>query len=386
MKPVFSALGADTDSARVAIKNAGCTHATINANWGALQPNGAGTALDATAMANVAAAFDHARSIGLKVILSINYHYPPNWVLSNLEPFRDQFGVDYVQSNVGGGKAVRNWMTTGKGRTWLADFTTKVVSALGSTRISKVSGCRIGAGWYGELHYPEAYGSTVGSYAWQGFSPSMQAGTDLAAGLSVCPLPGYVPYSGSDEQDCVWLNWYLNTLVQFIRWNVELYKSLGLRRNLWLMLPGYGVRLNVSRSNNGYKQAAALGEDHIRAIGEFMHDPAVWPYSTWMNTADGFAGGVVDSDKSAWKSLYEKSLARGKHHRLIGENTGNESNSVMDVIFADSMGRASYAGSLSPLPSKSYYKGIVWLQYSTLIGGSQATMAHYAEKIAAAKL
>ena len=134
------------------------------------------------------------------------------------------------------------------------------------------------------MHYPQAV-SGGPTYAWQGFGQSMQTGTDLADGMDVCPLPGYVPYTGTDDQDCQWLNWYLNGLIRFEQWLITQHKALGFTRNLYLMLPGYGVRTNQARTSAGYKQAAALGEDHIRAVGAIMHDPAVWPYSTWLNTS-----------------------------------------------------------------------------------------------------
>jgi hypothetical protein len=378
----FTVLTADTDAARVAIKGAGCTHAVINVNWNAFQPSATGTT-DATAAGALTAAYAHALSIGLKPILSINIHYPPTWVLSGVEKFTDQSGNDYTDTNVGLGKAVRNWMWTANGRTYVADFIARVAAVLGPTNVGLTDGCRVGGGWYGELHYPQAV-SGGPTFAWQGFGASMQSGTGIASDLTVCPIPGYTPFTGTDAQDCLFLNWYLNGLVTWALWLLNQHKAAGFTRNLFLMLPGYGVRLNQLRTSTGYKQAAALGEDHVRAIGAIMNDPAVWPYSTWLNTADGFVGGTVDSDKSAWKSLYEKSLARGKHYNLWGENTGNESDSGMDGIFSGALGSASYAGYPGAPPEGHYFASIAWLNYASLTaGGANATMAHYATKIAA---
>lgn len=382
MSRIWTVLGADTYAARAAIKAAGCTHAVINANWNALQPTATGI-LDSTGIATVIQGYADALELSLKPILSINLHYPPTWVLNTVEPFKDQLGNEYLDTNVGAGKAVRNWMWTATGRTYVSDLITRTANALGSVLVSLTDGVRIGGGWYGELHYAQAV-SGGPTYAWQGFGVSMQNGTDLASDLTVCPNPGYVPYSGTDAEDSVWLNWYLNGIVTWAQWLIQQHKNAGFNRNLFLLLPGYGVRTNQTRTSSGYKQAAALGEDHIRAISAIMHDSAAWPYSTWLNTADGFPGGTVDSDKAAWKSIYEKSLIRGKHYHIIGENSGNESNSGMDTIFSDALGGSTYAGSPG-IPSQGYYfEGCAWLSYTSLTDGTHADLNHYATKVAAA--
>lgn len=376
---VWAVLGANSDAARVAVKAAGCTHIVINADWYDLQPNATGS-IDTTALANLNHAIDHAISIGLEPIFSLNIHYTPTWVLSSVEPFRDQLGNDYVDTNVSAGKAVRNWMWTTAGRSYVSDLLTRVAVGMGS-RVASIDGCRIGGGWYGELHYPEPI--TGGpTYAWQGFGASMQTGVGLAAGMTVCPVPGYVPYTGTDAQDCQFLNWYLNGLTSWSSWLISQYKAAGFTKKLHLLLPGYGVRQNQLRTDSGYKQAAALGEDHIRAIGSVMHDPAVWPYSTWLNTNDGYPGGTADTDKSAWKSIYEKSHMRGKSAYLLGENTGGESTSGMQGIFTGALSANVYAGSPGVPSNGAYYAGCVWLDYTSLTsGGGSATLADYTAAI-----
>lgn len=368
-----------TDASRVAIKAAGCTHAVVSAKWDQVQPDGAGTAVDATQLVHD---FDHAVSVGLQPILSIDLHYPPTWVLDGVEKFKDQSGNEYTATQ-DSGKNVRNWMWTALGRTYVADVITKVATALGPTRVAATAGVRCGGGWFGEVHYPEAV-SGGPTHAWQAFGASMQAGTGIAAGMPVCPVPGYTPFTGTDAQDVAFLNWYLNGIVAWVRWQVEQFKAAGFTRNLWVLMPGWGIRTNQTRADDGYRGSAALGEDHIRLLGEFMHDPAVWPYSTWLNNADAFANGdTADSSKSAWKSIYEKSLARGKHHRLIGENTENETPTSMASIFDSALGRGTYPGTPG-IPDLTYYRGTVWLDYATLTGGGAglATLADYAANIA----
>lgn len=384
MPRIWSILQADSDAARAAIAGIGCTHATINVHWREIQPSATGS-LDSTRLTQLHSDIANAISNNLKVILSINLHYSPTWVLSGVEQFVDQAGFAYNDTNYAAGTAVRNWMWTATGRTYVADVISRIGAALSGTELAAIDGCRLGGGWFGELHYPtKIAGSTAGTYAWQAFGASMQSGTDLASDQVICPNPSYIPYSGTDAQDSQFLNWYLNGLVTWAMWLVSQYKAAGFTKNLYMLQPGYGVRSNQTRTSAGYKQAAALGEDPVRVISAFMHDIAVVPYSTWLNTADGFAGGTVDSDKSAWKKIYEESLKRNKHYYLIGENTGSESNSGMDTIFTDALGNSSYAGYPGIPTTGHYYKGMVWLNYPDLgAGGAKATLAHYATQIAA---
>jgi len=384
MTRLFSVLGADSDAQRQAIKNAGCTHAIIRGDWLSLQPTATGT-LDATAQAKLLADIDHAVSIGLKPILSINLHYCPAWALAEIEPYTDQLGNQYLDTSTSDGKAVRNWAWTTTGRTRVSDLINRVSTALGPARIAQVDGVRLPLGWYGELNYPQpvAGGPT---YAWQGFGASMQNGTGLAAGTTVCPSPGYVPYSGTLAQTLQWVNWYLNGLHTFMAWVIELFKSQGFNRRLWALLPGYGVRYNNDPAGTAYQSAASLGQDHIRAIGELMSHRGALPYSTWLDTSDGFAGGTADSDKSAWKSIVEKALVRGMAVNLVGENTGGEDNTGMDAIVAGALGSATYAGSIGVPTTGHYYSGMIWLDNGSLTGGvtGNADLAHYQSVIAAA--
>gem|GEM_PF-3240200 len=448
------------------IKAAGCTHNIVVANWDQLQPNGPGTALDATAVATLQADFDQCVQVGLKIILEIALQYPPSWVLSGpdaVEAFKDQAGNVYDQANAAIGKQVANWQWTSLGRQYVADLITKIASALGSTRISWTVGIKCGGGYYGELHYPpvtltprndsgcgitngspvvtdthigsgdqgqlvsgagipaatyvgtvtagtsfrlssspssqidvNATGTStvslaIGMYSWWGYGTSMQTGTGLSNDMVVCPLPGYTLFSGTDAQDSQWINWYVNGLATWILWYITQMRGAGWTCNFHVCHPGYGVRSNqphVSSSlASGYRQAASIGEDPERIIGAYAHDPKVWPYCTWLNTADGFAGGTADSDKAAWKKIYEESLVRNKHFRIWGENTGNENASGMQNIFSgytygSALSGSTYAGA----PANTYgFQGIFWLNYASLTDNnpSHAQLSDYASAISA---
>ncbi|MDN5274789.1 MAG: hypothetical protein JWP06_690 [Candidatus Saccharibacteria bacterium] len=370
-------------NAKRQIRVAGVTHADVPASWSSLQPNGVGTALDASAIAILCQEFDDCASVGLKVIFDFNLQYPPAWVQTGIENFVDQSGN--VNDTTASGKIVRNWFWTALGRQCVADFMSKVALGLGDGRVKQVAAIRMGGGWYGEAHYPGVYST---GFSFWGFGASMQTGVGLATDQVVCPLPGYIPFSGgSDTNDSIWTNWYLNGLITWLEWYYQQHRSIGFTAEVHVMLPGYGVRSNQAHSSSGYKQAAAYGEDPVRAIAWTMKHPDVWPYCTWLNTADGFPGGTVDSDKSAWKKIYEEALKRNKHHRMMGENTGNESTAGMQAIFSgatygSALSTASYPGSPSITTG---YQGLIWLNYDSLTSGQagRATLSDLATLIAA---
>ena len=361
-------------------KAAGCTHAIIPAHWVNLQPIETGT-IDAGEITRIKGYYAQAKSLGLKAILSLNLHYAPAWVLSSVEPFRDHHGNEWLET--GGGKGVRNWMWTSQGRAYVSDLVTRFAAGIGSSNVFATVGVRFGGGGWGELHYPASMsGDQV--LAWQGFGASMQTGASLASGMTACPLPGYVPYSGTDAQDATWIEWYLSGLASWAKWFASQYKNAGFTRNLYILLPGYGVRSNWLRGDVNYRLECALGHDHARMINAFAGDLAVHPYVA-LNTWDAVPGGTQDSDKSSWKSIYEKALAVDKHRGMIGENIGGEDNAGMDSIFSGALSNLPYAGCPAPPTDGCYYQGCIWVNYQTMIdGSSHATLAHYQAKIAAA--
>jgi hypothetical protein len=366
----FAVVGADDLAAKQAVKAAGVTHAVVPARWSALQPNGAGTALDATALADLNTQLADCHATGLRVILEHALQYPPTWVLSGVEAFRDQASNDWLDTS--SGKQVRNWMWTANGRSYYTDFINRV--AAGITDRGVVDRIRFGA-----VASPNSY--------W-GFGTSMQTGTGLASGLSVCPLPGYTPFSGTDSQDVQWINWYLGGIESWLAFQVTTLKTAGWRVPLMCLHPGYSTRSNQTRASSGYRQDMAYGHDFTRALGVYKNDPQVWPWSTWINGTDFPSPPTVDSDQAAWKKLYAEAVGRGKHGMLWGENTGGEDNTGMDFIFANPLATGTPATG-EPLygprarAAWSGYVGLMWLNYADLTaGGSHATLAHYAAKIA----
>lgn len=371
-------------AAMKAIKAAGCTHTTIQASWGQLQPGGAGAPLAAAAVNSLKTELANAKSAGLKVMWENALHYPPAWVIAAVEPFKDQNGAVYQAASQPSGKQVANWMWTALGQQYVADFLNKLGVALGSTLLAQIDGLKTGGGWYGELHYAP---SLSGGNAFQGFGKSMQTGVGLAANQVVCPVPGYKPFSGNSAHDVAWINWYLDGIGRWLSWYIAAQRAAGFTADCHVCHPGYGVRSNQSITSSGYQQAAALGEDPTRVMGFYVLDPTVWPYCTWMNTSDGYDPATVDSDLAAWKKIYQEAVKRNKHLKLWGENTGGENTAGMNAIFAgnangSALSKVTYP--LAPAQGVYGYQGIFWQSYGTLAaGGANAALADYHSAIEA---
>ena len=379
----FAAFDANTLAKKQAIKAAGCTHVVISAFWDRLQNGGPGTALESGGLADLNAEFDDARTVGLTPILENGVQYPPAWVTDTIEPFRDQGGHDWI-TEVGSGADCRNWIWTANGRAAIGDYYTKVAAGLTTTNRAAVDRVRFGGGYFGEVQYPVEQLSSPWSY-W-GFGASMQTGTGLATGLTACPLPDYVPFTGSDAQDVQWINWYLRGLEDFVRFQIQVLKDAGWTVPLHCLHPGFSIRTNQTRADAGYRQSMAAGHDFTRAVGVYKNDPQVWPWNTSAAEEDAWSPVTVDSDQAPWKKLYAEAAVRGKHHLLWGENGGGENNAGMDFVFdtvipAGPLDGLIYAG---PNPGEYQgYRGFVWLNYDSLVaGGGDATLSRYATRIA----
>ncbi len=380
----FATFGADTLTKKQTIRTAGLTHAVIPAFWDALQPSGAATALNSTAVTALNQQITDCISAGIIPILEHAVQYPPSWAASAVEQFKDQSGNQWA-GTVGAGDQVRNWMWTATGRTYFADFVTKVYAALTGTNQAAVERIRFGGGYFGETQYPPQQIASPWSY-W-GFGTSMQTGTGLASGLTVCPQVGYTPFSGTDAQDVSWINWYLRGIENWILFQVATLKGAGWTVPLMCLHPGYSIRQNQVRTDAGFRQSMAYGHDFTRAVGCYKNDPQVWPWSTWINGADPFPNSTVDTDQGAWKKLYSEAAVRGKHYHLWGENTGGEDNTGLDFIFSNALapapatGQPPYFGA-NPGTWRGY-EGLSWLNNADLTGGvsGKATLAHYTSSI-----
>lgn len=377
-------------AAKQAIKAAGCTHTTVQAQWTSLQPSGPGTALNSTAVAAIVTEYQQAAEAGLKVMFELALQYPPSWVVaggSAVEQFVDQYATTFTPGDSGSGNYVANWHWTALGWSYVTDLCNKLASALGPAILAQTAEIKIGGGPYGECHLP-VYQASGDQYSHWGYGSSMQTGTGLASGQVVCPNPGYAIYSGTTAQDVQWLNWYLGGMGVWLMFFVGAMRTAGwTAADYHVCHPGYGIRNGENTTNTAWRQSAAACEDPERMMGFYAHDSKIWPYCTWLDATDGYDPPGVDSDLGAWKKVYNGAYQRGKLAKLWGENTGGETTAQMAAIFSGGtygspLGRTSWTVSAGGPPYG--YNGINWLSYASLTaGGSNATLANLATSIAA---
>lgn len=379
----FHVIGATTLAAKQAVKQVGVDGVLVQAYWDQLQPNGPDSTLNSAALAALNQQILDARGLGLIVSFEYAPHYPPAWAKAAIEPFTDQEGATYASAD--SGKDVRNWIWTALGRQYIEDFYTKVYQGLTPDNRNSIVFIKFGGGYYGEIQYPVEFRSMPFSY-W-GYGSSMQSGIGLFPGLDACPVPGYVVFSGNDENDILWINWYLKGIENFVQWQINLLKSLGFTCPLYALHSGYSTRQNQNRSDSGWRQNFACGQDFTRMLGIYKNDPQVWPWTTWIGGADGWTPNTYDSDQASWKKLYSTAAARGKHYLIGGENTGGETGvqlgQIIDQVFNDitpSTGPIYADG--RPRTGWLGFQHMMWLDYASLMAGdSRADLADLASII-----
>jgi hypothetical protein len=386
--PSFSIInsnGTTSASDLASIKAAGVDAMVIQAQWSGLDGGSIGT-VSSSAMTSFKNYFDAVTGAGLNVIIEHCIHNPPSWVQSSIEPFTDQNG-----NNQGGaagsnnGSNVRNWMWTQTGRNAVSGFISAFATSMGSSRIAAVERVKFGGGIYGELQY------NINGTSFYGFGSSMQNGSGLGSGLVGCPVPGYHPLSGNTSSDLLWLNWYIDGIVNWMLYFAQVLKNAGYTCHLHYMCPSSGLAVDAGLDQYQYSQ----GTDYTRMIGASKRDPQLWPWCTWINGAPGGTGS--DSGQAAWQRLWGDAAARGKHTYISGENTGGEGNttpngggsSSMQGIFQNAMSKTTppngrpYVTGSAP-PAWTSYNHLMWLNWGAMTSGG-ADLNYYGQQIAARK-
>jgi hypothetical protein len=374
------------------VKAAGISRVVVQAVWADLQPTGPG-ALDPGGLAAFTGAFDAVVAAGLVPVVEHALHLPPDWVKDSVEPFTDSHGT--VLTGAATGADIRNWFATQTGRDAVGQFLPAVTAGLGPTRVAAVDRVKFGGGTFGELQYP------LGGSFW-GFGPSMQTGAGLAADVTVCPVPGYVPRSGDDASDVAYVNWYLDVIVAWELFLLQGLKDAGWTCPLHVMCPSDGIRANQTRADDGWWTNAAFGVDYTRVVAALKRDPQAALWSTWINGPTPVVPPVVDTDQAAWASLWAVAALRGKAGNIWGENTGGEGDSSpnpggtgrsVDDVFANALAAGTPADGVPVLTGTSSagpvgwtpYAGLMWLNAETLLdpGPQDATLAYLGQQITA---
>ncbi|MGV9002191.1 MAG: hypothetical protein ACOH18_04555 [Candidatus Saccharimonadaceae bacterium] len=322
--PVIGAFDAHSASDFAALKAANFTHVLIEYRWDEAQPNGPLTPLDATVVTTITTRVAQARAAGLRVQFQVAFHYVPSWVDAagtTIPKFKNQLGTEWSETN-SGGRNIRDWYFTAVGRQYLADFIQRCFATLDLAQIDSV---RTGIGWYGENNFPPSPDLTT--FHWWGYSDAAQTGSGLAPGMSVCPVPAYVPFSGNAGKDTQFTDWYLDAAAQTLQWLITVHRSAGWKRDLFILQPGFGIRSTMPYGSDDYKRQACIASDWDRQIAVYGTMSNVFIQCTWIDGIHPYGSDLsLTSNQAAWYRLQEIGKTVNKGKRMSGENTATDWN------------------------------------------------------------
>ena len=362
--PLFGTLLSDPDRARAEYA-AGIRVVHLELSWALYEPrDGTFNARYAAEARQRLAGFTAA---GMKVVLGVGLQYPPAWTFDHPDSrYVDQFGRASAELNL-------TFNSTLRAR---ADaYLRRVNEDLGLANFWAV---RVGAGALIETLYPDSPG---GSSFWA-YDRNAQAGS---------PAPGWAPgdatYRGqpfSIDQVRAWYDWYLDSLVDGVNWQIAAYRGLGYRGFIHVLMPGQGVRptgyeATISRGLEGpadVRAVAARGAAWDRVIQRLRDRAKVVAYVSSVADGSGSDDRCLTGDASlpptspqidGWSAVRWISYNAARYGLLtLGENPGPGDTS--------SYGRAMLERAVAQMASCGF-QGLMWAHADNLYeAGSDVTL------------
>lgn len=318
-RPVLGILQAEPEQF-ADLRATGLTSVSVNVPWDRLEP--ARGEVDARFVDGVRRHLDRARSAGLDVALIPGTQYPPGWVFAA--------GVD-------GGRFVDQ-----HGTPWHGAVGDDVADAVFDEQVREAHGqhlhrlgtlfadhapevVRVGGLARGELHYPFADHERAPGTLW----------AYGAAARRRSPVPGLRPGDGSEGDTAALVDWYLQSLADFGRWELEVVReAFGPGPTALVLQPSWGLRPGdveeaVASGLDGGSRAERRGTlteglDWHRQLVAFADVPGAAVCTTWLDTPD-----QGDDPGSTSPGRYLAGLAAGTGLPVWGENTGG--NDVADL-------------------------------------------------------
>lgn len=360
--PMWAVIG-DSGMTTDAVMNAGISTIILRASWREYYPSEG--VKDTAYVARLRGELTQLRTAGYRVILEPTVHDSPAWMHQNYADTRyvNQYGESYSgQGEIDSGDV--NLVFNPALRTLAASYVRNLLGDLGTD----FAAVRLGGGHWGELTYPTP--------RWNGHTNAYWAFDRNA--LARSPVPSWIPGQASPAGEAgKFLDWYLNTLVEYQNWQVAMVRQQGYRGSLMMLYPGWGIRPGqleeaVAVNLNGTTSPEINGEiqggtDYRRQVAAIT-DPGVIVTTTWLDAAFGQDSSTNPRDWRPVKYLASLATAHPLRLRLFGENTGQGTAATMQ--FAASQMRQY--GLL----------GMAWYRESELFSGRYATLTDYARTIA----
>lgn len=304
----------------------------------------------------------------LQVILSLGFHDTPPWVHENYPNsyYVNQFGERWTGDNFVNGvprdNGDANLIFNRRLRGSVASYANDVFSEFGTDFYA----VRLGGGRYGELTYPPAdFGGKDNNY----WAYDQNAQRDLAKAR----IGGWRPGDPSpDGQASRFLTWYLDSLVNYQKWQVSMVGRAGYSGKVMMLYPGWGIRPgqikqataaglvgSTPAEMNGEIQS---GHDFARQVGA-IEDTNVLVTTTWL---DANASRDNGKDPRYWSPVKYLSFL-------------SEVNPVRPGLYGENTGRGSLEDMLSSVHQMRRYGlvGMAWYKESELLSGRYATLTEY---------
>lgn len=286
------------------------------------------------------------RDIGFKIMIDFGTQYPPSWIYNYPNSrFVNQYGDPYTTTASGdlGVNAVFNNVMREK----ISDYVHDVFTELG-TDFDMV---RLGWMRYGEIGYP---GQSINGHSnsYWAFDPYAQGQLQgLPDGIPVCPVPGWIPGTASANHTNAiqFAEWYLNALLNYQSWQVNLVRQYTEEAELNILYPSWGLREGqltnaenvdlagtTSPEQNGELQR---GFDFKRLIMNIT-DPKAIVYCTWIDANPAWASGddqEVPTTSNNFTPVHYMAYYAKKNPlklKVMGENTGGGGLSAMELTFS----------------------------------------------------
>lgn len=335
---------------KTALKAAGVQAVVVELNWARAQPSQNTydfAYLDAKR--NEIASW---RLLGFEVILNYGLHHAPAWVMSSpLAKFVDQNGTVYAGDEPN--------LIHGTGLRPLAEaYTGMVFGHLGID----FAAVRVGGGHWGELQYPPTRDS-------DGVNRNHYWAYGAAA---VRPTGAWKPgQASSNGEAATFLDWYLDSLTAFARWQVTsvrrhypgpigvLLASDGMRDGDFEAAVAVNLNGSTPSERNGEIQPGFDHKRHILGLAT-MNDPLIAPWATYAESTG--RGGP-----QAYIAQLGKAAGLYPH---MAENSGD-----------DSVAAHEYAIGIFKQYGGSIFTGVRGDTYCTPKAGV-ATLADYSRLIA----
>jgi hypothetical protein len=268
------------------------------------------------------------RAAGFKLVLSLGFHDPPDWVhiAHSDSRYINQWGEPYDEPGAhDAGDA--NLVFNPDLRTLVDGYIRDVLEEFGSDFLA----IRLGGGRYGELTYPPAEFAGRGNNYW--------AFDRNAASTNPVPdwRPGDPSPAGAAE---AFLDWYHQQLVDYELWQIRTLRRYW-RGRIMMLFPSWGVRPGQAAAAaaaglagdtpaeiNGEIQRGYAFERQVAAID----DRNVIVTTTWLEAGRWDPEGDCSSDAARWTPARYLARLAARHPlrlRLFGENGGRDSRAEM---------------------------------------------------------